>query len=906
MNKYIIYILIFLIFLYFLTIVEGLYIFLFFNENNLDFIENDYCQKNNDNLSIIEKYACDNKYKKSKFIWIALDGFAYDLLYELKDKDKYNILNLFKVIHSGLKLTGPIHETQLTGTYSTNRAYNTIKKDNLFVQINNIDYHGLIYPYDLFFNDRPVFNNKYIENNFEDYSLKNFCDLNINLNDKKIDEYLNKYTLKTGQLKNKKDIDKIYKYFDDYFSDKKNVDFDKCFKDLGFLQNNKSFLYYTDNIDHINHYFFKYHKYNIKNIYAAETFIKELFKWIDNNPDYVLIISSDHGGIEVPLEEYFYIHGNYKESNSAIFLIYTKEFKDKYNEWKDNDNNKKINLNDISSTIAQILKGVNIPLENEGFPKILGDDKILRVSAIKSKEFQLINFIEKYQNKYNKKIFNKILNKINTSKYKLINDLNYFDKKNSNEYFNFLKNIQNEIFNLLKKENKHIYFQIIMIFIFLMKLSIDIYIFMIEKLDNQNKKNEIIFKILICFILCFESFYCLININNKSFNSINFFSKIFSFFLLASLSFFYYKKNNEKNNLILIYLLFICLPIFIIFYKYRLLVKINEILFFYYSYQYFICSILLIFSFVLLKFFILIPSKKYFIWKEENVNLYYIFDKFNIIFHLLYFIFQFYNFNYAIVNFNLFFEIIKYCYYLLIIILSSISCLYFFKKSQINDKIKNIKIKKLFFLFKIIYYYYFLIFSNPYDKIVWIIFIYPLYEIFYNKYKKSNNYFRIIIIIFFIFSSNIMYENSHFYYGLHGMVLNNKNRRYLIPIIFSLIYRNRYFFLCAFFLLSISKISKKKLFLCQRNRLINKILMICIDSNIIFYCFGAYQISDEDKYSIGLLSFVSCNLIIYITYNIILLLFIYNEYMNKDNFDFSILPTTINENNKINVDNNIN
>ena len=146
-------------------------------------------------------------------------------------------------------------------------------------------------------------------------------------------------------------FNKIYKYFDDYFSDKKNADFDKCFKDLGFLQNNKSFLYYSGNIDHINHYFFKYHKYNIKNIYAAETFIKELFKWIDNNPDYALIISSDHGGIEVPLEEYFYIHGNYKESNSAIFLIYTKEFKDKYNEWKDNDNNKKINLNDISSTI---------------------------------------------------------------------------------------------------------------------------------------------------------------------------------------------------------------------------------------------------------------------------------------------------------------------------------------------------------------------------------------------------------------------------------------------------------------------------------------------------------------------------------------------------------------------------
>ncbi len=153
-----------------------------------------------------------------------------------------------------------------------------------------------------------------------------------------------------------------------------------------------------------------------------------------------------------------------------------------------------------------------------------------------------------------------------------------------------------------------------------------------------------------------------------------------------------------------------------------------------------------------------------------------------------------------------------------------------------------------------------------------------------------------------------MYENSHFYYGLHGMVLKNIERRYLIPnnTFNSSIYRNRYFFLCAFFLLSISKISKKKLYLCQRNRLINKILMICIDSNFIFYYFKTYQIGNKDNYSIGLFSFASCNLLIYITYNIILLLFIYNEYKNKDKFGFSLLPTTINENNKINVDNNIN
>ena len=88
MNKFDIYLIVVIVFLIFLLIVENRYIFLNFEEYNLDFIINDYCQKYFENLTTIEKYSCDNKYKKSKFIWIALDGLAYDLLYELKNKDK--------------------------------------------------------------------------------------------------------------------------------------------------------------------------------------------------------------------------------------------------------------------------------------------------------------------------------------------------------------------------------------------------------------------------------------------------------------------------------------------------------------------------------------------------------------------------------------------------------------------------------------------------------------------------------------------------------------------------------------------------------------------------------------------------------------------------------------------------
>ena len=906
MNKFDIYLIVVIVFVLLLLIIEYNYLYLNFEEYNLNYIENDYCKKYFEDLTTIEKLSCDNKYKKSKFIWIALDGLAYDLLYELKNKDKYKLLNFFKVIHKGLKITSNIHETQITGKYSFNHNYQTIKKDNIFTQMNKnnqfIDYHGFSYPYELYFRKRPMFKKIYIEENYEDYSLKNFCDFNLNLNDYEINNYLNKLIEKPGQLKNKNDLDKIYKYFDNYFSNKVNFDFNECFKNLDFFVNNKSFLYYSDNIDHTNHMHFKYHKNNIKNIYALEKFIKELLIWIDKNSEYALIISSDHGGVEVPIEEYFYNHGNYKENNSAIFLIYTKEFKDKYDEWVDNkNNNKKIHLNDISSTLAQILKGVNIPIQNEGIPEFLGNDEILRVSAVKSKEFQLISFIEEYEKKYNKNILNKKLNDLKKSKFKEIDDLNYFNEKNSIEYMNFLRNIQNDIFNILKKNEKYSYLQIIMIIIFSIKLNVDMYIFFKEKLDNnKNNKFELFFKLFICFIACFESFYCLIYFKNENFDSINFFSKNFSLFLLGILSLIYFLIKLEKDKLIFIFLIFITLPILIIFYKYKILLKINEILFKYYNYQYLIIALLLIYSFFLVKF-IIKSTKNYYFRNNENKNLYYILNLLNIFLHIIYFIFQFYNFFYFSVNLNLFFELFKFTYYILLFRLIKIS-FSIFKKNENNNNNQMILLN----LFKISYYFYFLIFSNTYDKLIWLFFIYPIFEIFNNKFKKSNNYFRIIIIIFYIIFSNIMFENSHYYKGFYGIGFKNKPRRYLIPLNFFLIpiYRYEYFILCSTFLLSISKISNKKFIFNKRSLLINKILMIFIDSNFIFYYSKTYKIGNENKFSIAIFSIINCNVIIFIIYNIILLISYYIIYKSLDNY-IPLETITNNNNNNIYTNKNI-
>jgi len=55
-----------------LFIVYGFFNLDFLKGKNVDEYTNDYCQLNPSSL------ICKNKYKKNKFIWIFVDGNAYD------------------------------------------------------------------------------------------------------------------------------------------------------------------------------------------------------------------------------------------------------------------------------------------------------------------------------------------------------------------------------------------------------------------------------------------------------------------------------------------------------------------------------------------------------------------------------------------------------------------------------------------------------------------------------------------------------------------------------------------------------------------------------------------------------------------------------------------------------------
>ena len=93
---------------------------------SMDGYHNDFClQRQNKNNSI-----CSNKYKKNKFIYILIDGAAYDQLDELREKrDKYNITRIFRGVTSDYKQSAVNHQIMFSGKKNRNFIGNAIKED---------------------------------------------------------------------------------------------------------------------------------------------------------------------------------------------------------------------------------------------------------------------------------------------------------------------------------------------------------------------------------------------------------------------------------------------------------------------------------------------------------------------------------------------------------------------------------------------------------------------------------------------------------------------------------------------------------------------------------------------------------------------------------------------------------
>lgn len=129
------------------------------------------------------------------------------------------------------------------------------------------------------------------------------------------------------------------------------------------LGQSESLVYYTQIIDSFNHGYSREHPRTVAAAYAINQAILKIIDWIDLNPEYALILSSDHGGQAYLGEDNYCNHGCLNPGNEGVLMVYVNEFG---KEGGMEITRKMIETFDVSNIIAQILENVNFPIESEG------------------------------------------------------------------------------------------------------------------------------------------------------------------------------------------------------------------------------------------------------------------------------------------------------------------------------------------------------------------------------------------------------------------------------------------------------------------------------------------------------------------------------------------------------------
>ena len=601
-----------------------------FQGKNINEYSNDYCQnKENEYYD----FLCTNKYykyniKKSKFIWVITDGTAADQIILLRNYEKYKIGTSFLVEGDDItyKHTNELHEALITGKHNRNYKGKEINYDNIIQQLVDsgykINYRGWNLPIPNIIGDKidgikenKIFYKKFIDNDKEVTAFSSFCNItnpfpfikfpfdkyqNPTPNNEVDDELLNKIkdlvNKKESHLYDKDSKLELYEELDELFKkypiDLFSVNIDDCLK-KSFDWNEKeniSILYYTTEVDHFNHLMGKTHINNVLQMYITEKMLEKIIEWIDEHDDYALIITADHGGQEFYGEDTLRNHGEDISGNEAIFMLYSKELKDHYNELKVRE--RYIHINDESDIIPQILSDINIPINSRGFPKKIINDDINEFISLKMKEIQLIKLMEKYIEKYDKyeKDFKNILNElkrnfssINSTINEYINDNKEINSNKTEDFKNILKDYKNEliskqekIIKILKKNNKITRNIILFIFIFIfivIKFIIELYFLFFNLVDREKAKLNTtrniafyIFNILIFLFFYIILFYGSISGDNLR-NSITIYCFFYGYYITI-VNFHYFfnvlfliLKEDKLKMIILITSIF-CFTVF--------------------------------------------------------------------------------------------------------------------------------------------------------------------------------------------------------------------------------------------------------------------------------------------------------------------------------------------------------
>lgn len=737
---------------------------------SMDGLHNNFCKENPNDI------ICINKYKKKKLFYCILDGVAYDQLFELQKKNKYNITRIFRGITSDYKQSAVNFQIIFGGKINRNFVGISIKEDNMFYTLFNkgmsFSFRGIkLVIYGLV----GHFFEKYKITPTEINSMDTMCDFGIDIqNNQFIEGLIKKISDKYGYIKSGYDKEYLYQELDNYFSNELNKinergenDFmTKCLREKFNYTGKESIIYYGNKIDHLNHNYDKNHIRVILQMYLSEKIIIRCINWCYDHPEYGFFFASDHGGQNFYGEDNIMNHGYNSKGNEAIFFGWAKEFSENYEKLKLDD--KIVDLFDFSTLVPQIMEGAVIPLESLGVPYPFANDSLFYITSIKSKAQQLLKYIELFVKKYPKN--QNILENYNNTIYQIYNSNESKLLEKPESYLNELKNYQNEIDYKLREYNKNLIFTIIFHIIFVcfgLAIVYDIYI--LKKLVNTN---NLFFIIILIFGIYFSTLCVFLYPSNKIYDKI-YVSTInqyysFSFLMICYIIIYNYSKIKNHNEIIFnsfFAVLLICISLIsTLLYKFELFTKMKKL--FTNLILAKLCDFLVFFPlfgiFILreiskLKGLYFDKKCKYSAYKIFLVNGILIFT-FMAIFELLVPIsFEVHTIYSLITN---------YCVYLFLIFFFCSSFLKYYSKNkqhsyQLGEK-EPVDGFPLFKLFLILYQFYL---SDESERTLLLLIIMPLLEFISSKFLRQEKIWKLIVLVCLMGLGEIFYLITQRYYS---------------------------------------------------------------------------------------------------------------------------------------------
>ena len=806
------------------------------NGVTLEEYNNTFCQTynktgENDPVELI----CENKFKKKKFIWVLLDGLAFDQLFLLPNRTVNPIPNFFRIKSKEYKQSGSLHESILTGKFSRNYPAKKIKIDTIFKQAHQAEikmiYRGSSFPvFYLLGRENNGVLSRYELKGPEPYALYSFCPGSVNNIFDGFPDSLRKETTDeaTGHLLPNYDKKYIYEKLIEHYKDntaRLPDSIDRCIAQE-FNSDRQSYIYYTMRIDHLNHSFDKHYIGTIFDIFTLESTIIGLKNWIDAHSDYALIVSSDHGGQPFNGQDNICNHGCDIEGNEAILMVYTREISTLKVQMD------KIWVYDVAPTVSQILSGVNIPLEAQGEPRLVADDNILRYTAVKSKQIQLIQYLNKYIEKFPnaKKGMRKYIEKLEKNEFEeKIKSKDDVEKKADQNYFisygNYLRKISEQIeIDIAAKGKNSIFYSVRFYVIWIILLIKVVYqykkINLIVKQDNEKTLVQasyllcdfiiiaLIGEVIICFFYTRMKLDDLIGIIRVS-----------EFGFIALLTLFIVFKY-KMNNLFKYVILFITLCIVSTFMlKYELF--INMKIYFDTEHKSKMFNFLLNYPIaVLYLIYELYPMRKYYIDARLKIRLLYINIPYILITFVLFIIFDYYEKAHFSHHTTFSFRLTRIIYGVIsIFALFAFKPLY--KKSSYGienkDPIQSKKVKSIpnakIAMFLFVYY----ICDETERSITLITFIIASAALSNQFIKSKNVYWRMICSIALVMLPDVIFVSTQnsFSFDISLKVTSKVIGKYAdqTPIMTGILFgchKLKLFMLTAGYIISIAKTSKNK------------------------------------------------------------------------------------------------